>query len=345
MAGEEEARKTLLLGTILIFAVVSFFIVKPFILTVISSMVLGYIFYPFYVWLKKILRSPNLSAGIISLFIFLIIFIPLWFVIPTLVRQTFAIYTTIQNVDFVGPLIKVAPQFFTSTEFTRDFTVSVNSIVIRIANSVVSRFEIMITELPLILTNLVVLLFVFFFTLRDNEKIISFLKDLSPFSEETEKKFTKHFNDVTKSIIYGMVIVGSLQGLMAGIGFYAFGISQALLLTIFAVLFGILPVLGPFMIWVPIGITLISQGKIFLAIAFFIYNLITTILVNFFIGPKIVEKRSGMPQVIALIGMLGGGYFLGIIGLVIGPLVLGYFLLLLEFYRNKKIHEIFNLCK
>jgi predicted PurR-regulated permease PerM len=249
----------------------------------------------------------------------------------------------LQNVDFVSPLRQIAPKFFVSPEFTRDFTVSVNGIVIKIADSIMARFESIIANLPLILTQIVVLFFVFFFTLRDEDKIVVFLKEMSPFNEETEKRFIKQFNDVTKSVIYGMVIVGTIQGIAAGIGFYAFGVSQALFLTIIAILFGILPILGPFMLWLPIGIGMVISGKIAIATGFILYNILTTLIINFFISPKIIEKRSGMPQVIAIIGMLGGSYLFGIIGLIAGPLILGYLLIFLEFFRNKKIHEIFSL--
>lgn len=345
MADEDYVKKTLLLGIILAFATLSFFIARPFLMTIVSSMVLAYIFNPVYQKLKKILRSPNISAGIISSVIFILISLPVWFLTPPLVRQTFTIYTSIQNIDFVAPLKQIAPQFFTSPEFTRDFTVSINGLVIKLADSIMARFESIITELPMIITQLIILLFVFFFTLRDGEIIVKFLREMSPFNEETEKRFIKHFNDITKSVIYGMIIVGTIQGVAAGIGFYAFSIPQSLFLTIIAILFGILPVLGPFILWLPIGIGMLMTGKIGIGTTFILYNLLTTIFINFIIGPKIVQKRTGMPQVIALIGMLGGGYLFGIIGLIVGPLILGYLLLFLEFYRNKKLHELFGLSK
>jgi len=345
MVKNEYAQKTMLIGIIIILAMFSFLIAKPFLITILSSMILAYIFNPVHNKLKKILKNANLSAGIISFVIFLAILIPVWFLTPLLVRQTFSIYLTIQKVDFVSPLMEIAPKFFTSPEFTRDFTVSLNGIIIKIANSIMARFESIIANLPLILTQIVVLFFVFFFTLRDGDKISLFLKEMSPFNEETEKKFAKQFNDITKSVIYGLVVVGTIQGIAAGIGFYAFGVSQALFLTIIAIFFGILPILGPFMLWLPIGIGMVISGKVSIAIGFMLYNILTTLIVNFFISPKIIEKRSGMPQVIAIIGMLGGSYLFGIIGLIVGPLILGYLLIFLEFFRNKKIHEIFSLCE
>lgn len=345
MARDDYPKRTILLVLIIIFGVLSFLVARPFILTIITSMILAYMLNPAYKKLKQFMKNANLSAAIISFIIFLAIFLPIWFLTPVLVRQTFSIYTTIQNVDFVAPLIKIAPSFFASPEFTRDFTVTINSLVIKIVDSVMSRFESLITDLPWIVTQLVILFFVFFFALRDEEKIVRFLRELSPFNEETEKKFTKQFNNITKSVIYGMLIVGIIQGIAAGFGFYAFGVSHALLLTLIAILMGILPVLGPFMLWLPIGIGMILSGKISMAILFLTYNIITTIIVNFFIGPKIIEKRAQMPQVIALIGMLGGGYVFGVIGLIIGPLIIGYFLILIEFYRNKKLNELFGIFK
>jgi predicted PurR-regulated permease PerM len=96
------------------------------------------------------------------------------------------------------------------------------------------------------------------------------------------------------------------------------------------------------MLWLPIGVGILVNGNVSIGLLFILYNIITTGIISFFIGPRIVGRMAKIPEVIALIGMLGGGYLFGIIGVILGPLILGYLILFLEFFRNKKVEELFS---
>ena len=334
--------KTVAFIVIILLAVLTFIVARPFILTIVSSMVLAYVTHPLYKRLKKILKSSSLSAAILSTIIVFAISMIVWFLMPIMIRQTFDIYTTLQKVDFAAPFRVLAPKFFTSPEFTRDFTITINQVISKGASSIMNRFESVIINLPVLFVQFVVMLFIFFFTLRDNEGIVDFLRGLSQLKELSEKRFIKKFNDITKSIVYGMFIIGFVQGLLAGIGFFAFKVPQALFMSIIAIFFGIVPYIGTWAVWVPISIGMMLLGNMQTAVAFIIYQLIAAGLIEFFIRPYIIKKQAKIPMSTVIIGMLGGGYAFGIIGLVIGPLIIEYFLLFLEFYRTKSLHELFG---
>ena len=48
-----------------------------------------------------------------------------------------------------------------------------------------------------------------------------------------------------------------------------------------------------------------------------------------------------MNSSIILIGMIGGLFFFGILGFILGPLILAYLLIVLEIYRKKRIPGVF----
>ena len=63
------------------------------------------------------------------------------------------------------------------------------------------------------------------------------------------------------------------------------------------------------------------------------------ILASFFenaIKPAFIAKRTNVHSAVILLGMFGGLFFLGILGVIIGPLILAYLLIILEIYRDKK---------
>ncbi|MFH0832031.1 MAG: AI-2E family transporter [archaeon] len=335
-------RKTVAFVVVILLAFLAFLIAKPFILTIVGSMVLAYITRPLYVWLKRVLKSPTLTAAIISGIIVFTMAIAVWFLVPEIVRQTFTVYTTLQKVDFAAPLKILAPKFFTSPEFTVDFTVTVNQVISKGASSILNRFEGIIMNLPMMFVQFIVMLFIFFFSLRDSEIVVDFLKGLSPLNESSEKRFIQKFNDITKSIVYGLFIIGFLQGIFAGIGLFAFKVPQSLFLSIVAIFFGIIPYVGTWAVWVPVGIGMFVSGNTQIAAAFAVYQLVAAGLIEFFVRPYIIQKQAKILMPTVIIGMLGGAYAFGVIGLVIGPLIIEYLLLFLEFYRKKSLHELFE---
>ena len=57
--------------------------------------------------------------------------------------------------------------------------------------------------------------------------------------------------------------------------------------------------------------------------------------------PYIVSKQSSISPVIALIGMIGGLFVFGLMGLIIGPLILAYLIIFLTAYKNKELSKMF----
>jgi predicted PurR-regulated permease PerM len=75
-------------------------------------------------------------------------------------------------------------------------------------------------------------------------------------------------------------------------------------------------------------------------IGLLLYGAIIVSWIDNIIRPYFVGKRAKMSEAIILIGMLGGLNLFGAIGLIIGPLVLDYLTIFIEFYRTKKMTEL-----
>ena len=282
----------------------------------------------------------NFSAGIMCLFLIILIILPMWFLTPILIDQSFKVYVATQEIDFVSPLRNIFPSLFASEEFSGEIGSIVYSFATKVANSLVNLLSKIILNFPAIFMQLLVAFFTFFFVLRDHKSLGEYVKSIHPFSESVEKKLFKSTRDITISVLYGQIIVGVIQGLVVGIGFFIFQVPNALLLSLLAILAGIFPIIGTTIIWLPIAIYLILAGNIFAAIGVGAFGAISTIIDNF-IRPVIVAKRTELSPSLILIGMIGGVFFLGILGLILGPLILAYLLILLEIYRKKKSPEFF----
>ncbi|MCH7974169.1 MAG: AI-2E family transporter, partial [Bacteroidetes bacterium] len=87
---------------------------------------------------------------------------------------------------------------------------------------------------------------------------------------------------------------------------------------------------------IPLTIYLVVAGNTLAATGVLLFGLISSSLDNF-IRPIIVSKRTELNSSIILIGMIGGLFLFGVLGVILGPLILAYLLILLELYRSKNV--------
>jgi len=338
----EEAYFKQVTTTIILVAliVLSFFLVKPILLAIIIGLILALVFLPVYEKINKKINSPNLSATIICVFLALLIILPLWFLTPIAIDQSLKIYQISQQVDFVKPLKTIFPSLFASDTFSQEIGSILSSFVTKVTNSLVNTLADIILNFPTLFFQFIVVFFTFYFVLRDKKELVNYVQSLLPFSKEVEKKLFESSKGITISVIYGQVVIGIIQGLVAGVGFLIFQVPNSLILTLIACLAGIFPIISTTIVWLPVAIYLLIAGNTFSAVGILVFGVISSSIDNF-VRPVIVAKRTQMHSSLILIGMIGGLFLFGILGFILGPLILAYLLIILEIYRNKKVPGLF----
>lgn len=303
-------------------------------MSIIIAVILAFIFTPIYEFFYKRLKSRNFAATIIVVALILIILIPIWFLLPLLIKETFVARQSLTQMDFGQILSSLFPKSESSQQIAREIGPNVNTFVNNAINSLLDSLIKIIFDFPIILLNIFVVFFSLFYFLRDKDSIIEYLKEILPFSKDIQERLFKHTSDVTYSILYGQVVVGIIQGIIAGIGFFLFGVPNALFLTFIAVILGILPIIGPAIAWIPVALFLFIGGNILQGWGVTFFGIIASNIDNF-LRPIIVSRRTKIHSLVLLISMLGGFLFFGIMGFIIGPLVISYLLILLEVYKVK----------
>lgn len=322
-----------------VLAVLSFLLLKPILLAIIIGFILAFAFTPVYNKIYKKIKSKNISAFLICFLLIVIILLPLWLLTPVLIDQSIKVYFAVQQMDFITPLKNISPSLFDSGEFSTEIGAILQSFVTKITNSLMNSFSQLILNFPSIFLQFLVVFFTFFFVLKDKEILIDYVKSLLPFSKDIENKLFKSSKDITSSVIYGQIIVGLIQGIIAGAGFFIFGVPNALILTLFACIAGVIPIIGPAVVWVPVLIYLFLTGNTFASAGVLVFGLFSAIIDNF-LKPILVAKKTTLHPGLIIIGMVGGFFLFGILGFILGPLILAYLLIVLEIYRNKKIPGI-----
>lgn len=319
----------------IILLVLSFLLLRPILISVIFGFVLVFIFAPLYNLIHKKIKSKNLCATIVTTILILVIVTLLTLLVPVIVGESIKLFTSAQTIDFVAPIQNLLKSFEGRQSIAIQADTILHSFITEFTTGLINSISNFLKDFPIIFLQLTVVFFTFFFVIRDKEDFVEYVKTILPFPKEVQDRLLKATSEVTASVLYGQVIIGFVQGIVAGIGFFLFSVPNPLLFAILAVIAGVLPIVGPFIVWVPIAIFLLVTGNVAAAIGVTIFGVASSVVDNF-LRPIIIAKRLRMNSLLALLGVIGGILFFGVIGLILGPLIIAYLLIFLEIYRNKK---------
>lgn len=188
-----------------------------------------------------------------------------------------------------------------------------------------------------ILLVLLVMYFLMYFMFTQIHEFEAALLKYAPFREQHAIKFAVALRNATYSNVLGQGLIALVQGTLLSMGFYAFGLPDAIFWGVIGVFISFLPVVGAPTLTIPFGIILIAGGHTLKGISLMAFGLL-------FIGNidnvlrVIINRRVGNTHpIISIIGVFIGIPLFGILGLVFGPLLLSYFLLLLEIYETNRL--------
>ena len=182
------------------------------------------------------------------------------------------------------------------------------------------------------LLNLFVMLYAMFFFLRDGRAILEKIFYYMPLHHEDEELVLQRFTSVTRATIKGTLVIGMIQGALAGFGFWVAGIDGAAFWGTIMVVLSIVPGIGAALIWVPAVIYLFVTGQTLAGTLLGAWCAAVVGTVDNVLRPTLVGKDAKRPDLLILVGTLGGLFLFGPIGFIVGPIVCGLFLTVWDIY-------------
>ena len=177
-----------------------------------------------------------------------------------------------------------------------------------------------------------VMLYAFFFFLLSGRQLLEKVLYYIPLEPEDENLMVEKFLSVTRATLKGSLVIGVVQGLLAGAGFAVAGIEGAAFWGTVMAVMSIIPAVGTGLVWVPAVIYLFVIGKTGMAIALGLWCLVVVGTVDNFLRPALVGRDTKMPDLMVLISTLGGLFYFGAVGFIIGPVVAALFIAVWEIY-------------
>ncbi len=311
----DELRRYLLFATIFLLLFLSFKIIQPYIIIIISAFILSYLARPIYLKLNKKL-GEGFSAMICITLILLVVLVPIGGIVGGITNQAYGLIDD-ENISII--LEKIS-----SSQFLEKLNIQIDwqNIIEKATLLLISVLSSAISYIPSLIISLIVLIFGIYYILVNWDDLARELKEYLPFQDKN--KISQEINRSTKGIIYGSLVIAIIEFVVAGIGFYFSGVNLYFLLPSLIFFLAFIPGLGPTIVWVPLAVYYFFTADWFALIGVTITGAILSLYIDMILRAKILGGKLKINSFVMLIGILGGISLFGIFGFIIGPLILVY---------------------
>jgi len=188
-----------------------------------------------------------------------------------------------------------------------------------------------------IAADVLVLYFVLYFMLSNARVFEKTVRDNMPFNDENDQLLLTELKSQTISNAIGIPVLAVLQAITAFIGYLILGVDEPFFWAVITGIMSVIPVVGTTIVWIPLSVFLYVGGHQWAGIALFVFGAaVITNIDNLF--RFVVQKKIGdIHPLITFFGVIVGLSVFGFVGLIFGPLLISYFLLLVKIYQKEYV--------
>jgi predicted PurR-regulated permease PerM len=125
-----------------------------------------------------------------------------------------------------------------------------------------------------------------------------------------------------RGVVYGIIGTAVVQGILTTLGLWVSGVPRPVLLGAVAGLLSVLPIGAP-VVWIPASIWLLSSGHLGWGIFLIVYGIGAISGSDSLIRPWFISRGAQLPFLLTVLGVLGGALAFGLLGIFLGPVLLG----------------------
>ena len=219
--------------------------------------------------------------------------------------------------DFIG--IKLLTE-----ENTKAISIKITSYLPKILNSTLN-----------VAANLLMLFFLLYYLLVNGKEIEHYLNKIIPLKKHNVEQLAAETKNMIRANALGIPVICVVQGIFATLGYWIFGVEDWGLWGFLTGVFAFFPLVGTMIIWVPLVLYVLSTGNTWSGVGLGIYSLVVTGNVDYITRLGLLKKMGDVHPMVTVLGVIVGLHLFGFMGLIFGPLLLSYFIILIKIYFNE----------
>ena len=187
----------------------------------------------------------------------------------------------------------------------------------------------------MVATNLIMMFFLLYYLLVNGAEIEKYLSKIIPLKRHNVHSLANETKIMIRANALGIPIICVVQGLFACLGYWIFGVEDWGLWGFLTGVFAFFPLVGTMIVWVPIVIFMFATNLTLPASGLSIYSIIVTGNVDYITRLGLLKKMGDVHPMITVLGVIVGLNLFGFMGLIFGPLLVSYFIILVKIYLNE----------
>jgi len=312
---------------IIIFAIFLFASLKQFVSAFLGAMMFYVLSKPFILWLVTKKRwSKSMTAVLVIIISFFLILLPIAALVSLLYNKISAV---LANPSLITDSIKQVDAIIrqkTHMDLISDNTLKT------IQSYTSSLLSVIFTQGLGFITTILMMYFFLYFMIQNVNRMEAAIVFYLPFKKDKIKLFGDELVHQTFSNSVGIPAIAVVQGLFSFICYFIAGLEEAGFWAVITGFSALIPVIGTGLVWVPSAAYLLITGHTWQGVFVLLYGAIVLGSLDNVVRFVLAKKMADVHPVVTVLGVIIGLQYFGFLGLIFGPLLISYFIILLKIY-------------
>lgn len=338
---EDRVRKAFLIVLVAAISAAFLTMIRMFLLTILMAAIFAGIARPLYLTLHRWLRGSRPLAAVTTLGLLLVLVIgPLIVLAGVVAGEALRVAAEVRpwiegrigERSWIDDVIQRVPYVDQLEPFRATIMARGAELVGSLGTFLANALSTATRGTVLFFFHFFILLYAMFYFLMDGPRMLDSIMSYLPLGDEDKTRMLDKFTSVTRATLKGTVLIGVIQGTLAGLAFRVVGIDGAIFWTTLMIVLSIIPAVGSALVWAPAAILLLAQGAVREGLGLALFCGLVVGGVDNVLRPRLVGRDTKMHDLLILFSTLGGLLLFGISGFIVGPILAALFVTVWEMF-------------
>jgi predicted PurR-regulated permease PerM len=332
--------RRLFAGLLLVVLALLFFgMIAPFLEALFLAAIFSAILFPVYERLRRYFNRDGIAALLTTVGGLIVVAVPLGLLVGAVSRQAIRLTEDVGPIDGEATSEAIVDTLPAWLPFDGLLTEN-RAAIIGAMQMIVDQIEALLFDTLsratqgtfAFLLYLFVMLYAIFYFLVHGPALLKLMSEHLPLAFRHQREIAERGIAVTRATLRGVLIIGTIQGVLGGIAMAVAGIEGAVFWALVIAVASTLPVVGTALVLAPASLVLLVRGDVGAALGLAAFAAIVVGGIDNVLRPYLVGQSARLPDLLVLVSTLGGLAMFGATGLIVGPVLAGLFLTSLNIF-------------
>lgn len=343
MSSQDTRRASRFFLVLLLLAIGAFlYVASPFAKPVLVALTFAAVLNPVHRWLTERLRGRrSLSAALVAAGLLVAIVGPLAYFGTVLLQQGLAGVRWLREAlasEGVAGLIEHLPESLqgAAQRIAADLPAHLDRLK-ALATQAGSASAVggILSATGGLLVGLFVMIVALYFVLEQGPQLLAWLDKVTPLGPGQLTELLRSFHGAVVAVVVSTVATAGVQAVLAALGYWAAGIPNPIFFGLATFVSGLIPVVGPSLVTLPICGIWYATGHKLAGILLLVWSIGAVSGVDNVLKPALIRRGLAVHISLIFLALLGGLASFGPIGLLVGPLTLAFFISALRIWQRE----------